>query len=185
MIERVKNKIEAVQSFSKSEKMLLTIKPLNQNRREQFLQNDYLPINETCYFLNAVIFELLIKIFYELETNKVCEKTHNLKKIYDKLSDTNKKFIRDEYQKVKNKLKKDMSQADITYCNLNEALKQNHKIVTDFKYKMQIDLKNVAFYNLVVNNGTIFVVPNMLYEIFFNNLLKRAQSIKAKNEVVA
>ena len=76
--QETKDKFESAQRFFKSCKMLSEI-----GIRENDAQLDF---SITCYFLYSVIFELIIKILYELDTNKLCSKTHELEKLYNNLN---------------------------------------------------------------------------------------------------
>ncbi len=169
----IKDKICAVNGFIKSRRLLLTLKPLGNNDRDEHLENDFLHINNTCYFLSAIIFELLIKIFYELENEQPCKKTHDLKEIYNELASKDKEFIKSRYEILSknNELKEIEKKARIVYCNLDEAIDINENIVVHFKYDSKINKKNSVFNNLVRGHKTIFTIPNNISESFFTELL--------------
>lgn len=87
-------------------------------------------------YLRAFILELIIKIFYELDQKKPSKKTHNILEIFQNLNDDSKKFIESKFNEVrKNNIKKfETIDKAVIFHTLEEVLKSNHVMVTNFKY---------------------------------------------------
>ena len=186
--KRIKEKLESAESFFKTCEAI-SKNPRSETEKENFDENYRLPCAKTCYFLNAIIFELLIKIFYEKNRNESSEKIHNLKKIYGKLCTETQDFIKCAYNELKKNVEREIAVAarqqqniNITYCDLNEALSHNGDIVTNFKYQQTFNKKNSVFSvvikpELVItkpkDKEIIYVVPYHIYSSFFEKLFKK------------
>ena len=95
----------------------------------------------TCHFLCAVLFELAIKIIWEVENQKECEHDHRILKFYNKLSSERRSHIRQLYERqsdlIRREIYTDCAGRDyrIEFQSLEDALKANYKTVTNFKYE--------------------------------------------------
>lgn len=121
-------------------------------------------------FISALSFELIIKLFYLLDKNKVHEKTHDIEKLFDELNSESKELIEEEFSKAVIKLAKNTENrigSKLYIPDLREALSQNKKIITDFKYYSKLE------------NGSI-VTTNFLMNLF-RELEKRKETCKNNN----
>ncbi len=84
--KKTKDKIKMVENFMRSIKSLSASQPINENTGNEYRKKDLFKNSITYYYLSALVFELLIKIFHELEHGKSFDKkTHDLKVIYERL----------------------------------------------------------------------------------------------------
>jgi len=86
-------------------------------------------------YLESFAFELIIKIFYELDLKNEAPKTHDIDELFSKLNRESTNFIKNKFdniniKKIKN-LPKDL---DVYKPNFEEVLKNNSEIVKNFKY---------------------------------------------------
>ncbi|MDN3562719.1 hypothetical protein [Vreelandella neptunia] len=100
----------------------------------------------TGHFLQAVVLELLVKIFYELDTNKGAPFTHNLPRIYRDLKSATQQHIEAKYDEARERKRKLFVQIpDVTFHPFSDVLRNNEKTVKNFKYDgMGVD-SNSAF----------------------------------------
>ena len=146
------------------------------------------------HFLYAMVFELSIKIIYEIEQAEEAPHHHNIWCLYKKLSPESKKWIADKYETQVsnmenliarlNELKDD--QGRIWDLNpdmqlLEDALKANEQTVINFKYDGQFNGKSSALGSIMWHNGQLAILPKTTEnEICFPKvLLEYAISLKS------
>ena len=147
------------------------------------------PIVDTCYYLNAVILELTIKIF-NLMSDKKDVYDHKLDKIYSEISDDYKQHIDELYKEMTAEVRaaaiklEDQYGQVRSYCDLADALKHNDKIMTDFKYEGAHSKNNVVFRNILFlkNDSPLFIVEFSYIRKFFYKLLEVIQKHMGKNQ---
>lgn len=90
----------------------------------------------TGHYLQAIVLELFIKIFYELDVGKIAPFTHNLPNIFLTLEKETKEFLEEKYENARNRRINEFEgiDSDITFHPLNEVLAQNEILVKNFKY---------------------------------------------------
>ncbi|MBN7820323.1 hypothetical protein [Bowmanella yangjiangensis] len=185
MLSCTEEKIRAAESFIKSTKIQLSIKPADQSHHEKFIRDDFFQINATCYFLNAVVFELIVKIFWEIDNGRECRHTHLLDKLYPELSDGSRAFLENQYITLKNEVEstlknaKGKSDLNITYADLESALVTNKEVVMDYKYEMKPNSSNSVFYNIVTSQDFYYTIPYQLCEKFFSKSLERIKILSS------
>lgn len=182
MLNSTKSKLNATEAFLKSVQFQLSISPQDETQHIKFIKNDFLDINTTCYFLNSVIFELIIKILWEINHNKECTFTHDLRKLFSELSEESQKFLQQNYSQFKTQVESAIDSVtggvneNINYCDLDEALDINKKIVMNFKYEMTPSSKNSLFNNIVSTDKHLYTIPHTLCKGFFESLLNEIKS---------
>lgn len=182
MLDSTKSKLNAAESFLKSIQIQLSIKPQNEAQHRKFLENDFLDINTTCYFLNSVVFELIIKMLWELDKNKKCYFTHDLKKLFSELSKESQLLVVQSYSRFKSEIETAIKStpeglnANIKYCDLNEALALNETIIKDFKYEMNPSSKNSVFNNIVSTDEFFYAIPFQHCKGFFETLFSEIRN---------
>jgi len=86
-------------------------------------------------YLESFAFELIIKIFYELDLRNEAPKTHDIKKLFYELNRESTDFIKNKFDNINIKkfgnLPKNL---DVYEPNFEEVLKNNSEIVMNFKY---------------------------------------------------
>lgn len=101
------------------------------------LQNifQYLPAK---IYLESFAFELNIKIFYELDLGCKAPEIHEIDRLFCKLNEESKNFIKNKFDdiNIKNikRFKNLHKNLDIYEPNFEEVLKNNSEIVKNFKY---------------------------------------------------
>ena len=100
----------------------------------------------TSHFLQAMVLELLVKIFFELDTNREAPFTHNLPKLYKKLRSATQQHIEAKYNEAhERKCQRFVQVPDVTFHPFSDVLQNNEKTVKNFKYDaMGVD-SNSAF----------------------------------------
>lgn len=89
----------------------------------------------TGYFLQAVTFELLIKILFALDQKKEAPFTHNLLKLYRDLKSSTREFIENKYDEARERRRQQCAQIqDVDFHPLDTVLRNNEKTVKNFKY---------------------------------------------------
>lgn len=91
----------------------------------------------TGYFIVAIMTELIIKIFYELDNLKQAPFTHDIHKLYNWFSTETKKNIEEKYNEARKRSQefyKNQKITDVIIHELNDVLKENPKLIKDFKY---------------------------------------------------
>jgi HEPN domain-containing protein len=109
-------------------------------------------------FLEAVAFELAIKIYFEIDNNKEAPHTHNLGEIFPKLSETTRKDIENFFAQevvVKAKLMENVIGKKLYIPEFKEAISNNSEMVMNFKYRP------------VLPNGSLINL-GFLYKIYRN-----------------
>ena len=110
MKKETEEKFKSAKRFFTSCTLLSQIKPVGENEMQRFLDHDFFAHTVTCRFLYSVIFELVIKVLYELNKNKPCRsKIHELIKIYDNLNNDTQNFIKRTYNNLKDKVEKEIT----------------------------------------------------------------------------
>ena len=182
MLDCTKDKISAVKTFIKSIKIQLSLKPAQESAMDDFLENDFFQLNSTCYFLNSVILELLIKIFWEIEKSKECPHTHSIENLYSQLSKDSQDFLSSKYTELKIQLEHKINSSSpndlgLNYSNFETILSSNKKVVMDYKYEMKPNSENSVFNNMVSVGDHYYMIPYSLCEQFFLSLLARVESL--------
>ena len=115
------------------------------------------------HFLYAMVFELSIKIIWEIEQGEEAPHCHNIRHLYKKLSPESKKRISDMYDTQVSTTKNLIAQLNELTDNhgnpwdinpdlqsLEDALKTNEKTVVDFKYDGQFKGKSSVLCSMMV-----------------------------------
>ena len=91
----------------------------------------------TSHFLQAVIFELMVKTLYELDVKAEAPFTHDLTKLFGGLnSDTQNELI-NRFNEARERQKKQfdkMGIVDVAFHALEDILSNNEKTIKNFKY---------------------------------------------------
>lgn len=142
---------------------------------------------KACHFLYSIVFELVIKIIWEVENRRECEHHHNILEFYTELScekqsrieelyDTQASLVRtQEGERNGDRIRVD----DLTqYQSLKEALKANYTTVTKFKYDGLYQGKSSLIGGVIWNKeiDLHWILPKR-FIVFPNELLKYAREI--------
>lgn len=146
------------------------------------------------HFLYAMVFELSIKIIYEIEQRKEAPYHHNILCLYKELSPAAQQKISDLYDIQVSNMKKLISECNgrrnrggqivnlkMDLQTLEDALEVNEQTVTNFKYDGKINGKSSVLCSTMWTDNRIFILPQVIAEaiIFPKELLEYAVSLKS------
>ena len=152
------------------------------------MDDQVLERRKVCHFLYAMIFELAIKIIWEVENEKECEHHHRILEFYKELSREKQWKIKGLYNAQAALIKtqegfqrtgKRVHVNDLTqYQSLEEALEANSDTVTNFKYEGLFRGKSSVIGGVMWNEDVelIYIFPQR-YIIFPKLLLNYAREI--------
>ena len=143
---------------------------------------------KVCHFLYAIIFELAIKIIWEVENGEECKHHHHILEFYTELSCEKQSKIRELYNVQASLIRTQEGEQrtgnfvhinDLTeYQSLEEALKANSTTVMDFKYDGLYRGKSSVIGGVIWNNETdLIVIFPEEFIIFPKELQKYAREI--------
>lgn len=146
------------------------------------------------HFLYAMVFELSIKIIYEIEQGEAAPRHHKISILYKDLSPAAQQKISDLYDVQVSNMKKVISE-----CNgrrnkggkivnlkpdlqtLEDALEVNEQTVTNFKYDGGFNGKSSVFCSTMWTDDHILILPQLIAKtiVFPKDLLEYAISLKS------
>ena len=142
------------------------------------------------HFLYAMVFELSIKIIWEIEQGTEAAHHHNILCLYEQLSDVAKQQISNMYDIQYSNMEKCISELisrpngevlkGLELQSLEDALKGNAKIVRDFKYDGKFNGKSSILGSIIWKDDTYWILPPSISTIivsFPTDLLNYAVSI--------
>ena len=131
----------------------------------------------TCHFLAAVVFEVAIKIIWEIENQKECEHHHRILDFYTELSPERQLHIRQLYEKqldlIRRETYTDCAGRDyfVEFQSLEDALKANYDTVTNFKYKGGFHGKSGVIAGIMWKDDGQWIFPDK-YIVFPKEIIK-------------
>lgn len=157
------------------------------------LENIKLGIKHVTHFLYAMVFELSIKIIWEIEHGKEPQHRHNILHLYKQLSQASQQKISDMYDDQVSNMEKLISECngrrneggEIVNLNLDlqsleDALEVNEQIVKNFKYDAQLNGKSSVLCSIMWDGDTMWILPRLIADAitFPKALLKYAISLQ-------
>ena len=138
------------------------------------------------HFLYSIVFEISIKIIWEIEQKENSPHHHNIFRLYKELSSVSQQKISDMYDSQVSNMKKLISEVpELTNYNwdlqsLEDALKVNETVIKNFKYDGEISGKSSVFGSMLWADGEILTTPQVVAEliIFPKALFNYAISLK-------
>ena len=128
LLSKIQHKLSNLKSF------ILVLKLIDTKIKEVKPQNkiQYIPPK---IYLESFAFELIIKIFHELDLRNEAPKTHDIKKLFYKLNRESMDFIKNNFDNINKKILGNLPKnLDVYEPNFEEVLKNNSEIVKNFKY---------------------------------------------------
>ena len=122
------------------------------------LSGDPLQSGVTWYYLQSVILELIIKIYYELDVQKEAPFTHDLLKVFGYLNEDTKRFIEQKFNEARERKEEIFKRItdDVIHHELHEVLALNQNLIKNLKYDaMGVKANSSAdgiFYKEIVEN---------------------------------
>ena len=140
---------------------------------------------KVCHFLYAMVFELAIKIMWEVENSRESEHIHNILQIYKELSRKKRSKIRQLYDTQVSEITNQVGQRngarirveDLTeFQSLKQALKANYATVIAFKYHGLYKGKSSVIGGVIWNEDVeqIYIFPER-FVIFPKEIVKYAR----------
>ena len=138
---------------------------------------------QVCHFLYAVVFELAIKIIWELDKGEECRKTHDILCLYNEISREKQLRIKNLYDHQMSLLSVEERNRDgssvrvdnlVDLPSLEVALQSNFNTMTNFKYDGRFRGRSSAISGVIWNSNRIWMLPEN-YVTFPENLLAFAK----------
>jgi len=118
--------------------LLLVLELIDTKIKEVKPQNkiQYIPSK---IYLESFAFELIIKIFHELDLGCEAPETHDIDRLFFKLKRESKNFIKNKFDNINIKIFGNLlKNLDVYEPNFGEVLKNNSEIVRNFKYTSKL-----------------------------------------------
>jgi len=112
----------------------------------------------TGYYLQSIILELFVKIFYELDFKEQSPFTHNILNIFKQLKKDTRSLFRSKYDEARERKVKAFEKVDtsVTFPPLEDVLAANEAFVKNYKYDAMGSKSNSSvdgiFYQELVNS---------------------------------
>ncbi|RKU12325.1 hypothetical protein C6502_06160 [Candidatus Poribacteria bacterium] len=129
---------------------------------------------EVCHFLCAILFELAIKIIWEIENQKEkCNPHHRILEYYKELSPERQSHIRQLYENQLDLVRREKGVDDFAELqSLEEALEANYDAVTSFKYERDFHGKSSVISGLIWKEDDGYVTLPSQYIIFPTEIMR-------------
>ena len=137
-----------------------------------------------CHILYAIVFEISIKIVWELDNGQACRHTHDINALFDELADDSQSKIRSIFDvQVASVSEIEGTLSGVTrklgdvvpFSSWKEALQANEDIVKNFKYDNKFKGKSTLVGSSIWNGRTLWDLPPG-YESFVVKLFNYAKS---------
>ena len=147
----------------------------------------------TAHFLYAMIFELCIKVIWEIEHNKTPKPNHDILSRYRELSKDSRQAISDLYDTQVGNTKHIISRLNsgitdehgyivnvsVKLQSLEDALTSNQETVKNFKYDGRLDEKSSVLCSVMLNDNEMLPLQEPEMIVFPELLLDYAISLNS------
>ena len=124
----------------------------------------------TCHMLYAIVFEISIKIIWELDNNEECRFTHNISELFEELSYDSRRCLGNIFD-VKSTALAQLQGTDkrgnpvrigdlVELQSLREALKANEDVMKNFKYETRYNGKSSIMGNAIWSDERVWTLPS-------------------------
>ena len=140
---------------------------------EDAIADDRLMRVTVAHLLDSIVFELGIKILWQLEHSREYPHTHNIMELFGDLRPNTRSDIGELYEHALAAIR-DLSGTDangqptkvsdrVVFQTLPEALQQNQDVITKFKYDLEFRGKSSCLGSAIWNldDGLIYAVPRI------------------------
>ena len=148
----------------------------------------------TAHFLYAIVFELCIKIIWEIEHNEPPKPNHDILSRYRELSKESRQAISDMYdnqvkitQNIRSRSNSGVTDnygETVSLCielqSLEDTLKSNPETMRDFKYDGKLTQKSSAFGSIMWSKDRKYLLSDPNFIVFPEQLLTYAISLNTK-----
>ena len=148
----------------------------------------------TAHFLYAIVFELCIKIIWEIEHNEPPKTNHDILSRYRELSKESRQAISDMYDNQVKITQNIISRSNsgvtdnygetVSLCielqSLEDTLKSNPETMRDFKYDGKLTQKSSAFGSIMWSKDRKYILSDPNFIVFPEQLLTYAISLNTK-----
>ena len=126
----------------------------------------------TCHMLYAIVFEISIKIIWELDNNNECRFTHNISELFDELSYDSQQClgnIFDEKSTAIAQLQGTDKRGNpvrigdlVELQSLREALEANEDVMKNFKYETRYNGKSSVMGSVIWSDELVWILPQIV-----------------------
>ena len=123
------------------------------------------------HMLNAIIFEITIKVLWELDNHTECSYTHKIRALYGELSEKSRREVKEIYDTKSAELaklegtrknKERIMVGDLVeFQSLEDALIGNEDTMKNFKYDGVFNGKSSAMGSIIWNEHLLYVMPSL------------------------
>ena len=192
------DKIKMAQGFLDSaqllERTLNQIVAKSQEEAEIKVDDTRYTRKMTAHFLYAIVFELCIKIIWEIEHNEPPKPNHDILSRYRELSKESRQAISDMYDNQVKITQNIISRSNsgvtdnydetVSLCielqSLEDTLKSNPETMRDFKYDGKLTQKSSAFGSIMWSKDRKYLLSDPNFIVFPEQLLTYAISLNTK-----
>ena len=125
----------------------------------------------TCHMLYAIVFEIAVKIIWELDNQRTCRYTHDISSLYRELSEKSQQEIRKTFDAKSvalsqlegtNKKGKRIRLGEIVRLqSLEDALEANEDVMKNFKYETRFNGKSSVMGSVIWSDELVWMLPPM------------------------
>ena len=192
------DKIKMAQGFLDSaqllERTLNQVVAKSQEEAESKVDDTRYTRKMTAHFLYAIVFELCIKIIWEIEHNEPPKPNHDILSRYRELSKESRQAISDMYDNQVKITQNIISRSNsgvtddygetVSLCielqSLEDTLKSNPETMRDFKYDGKLTQKSSAFGSIIWSKDRRYLLSDPNFIVFPEQLLTYAISLNTK-----
>ena len=164
--ERIANRLRAMRYSYEGSKYLTDTAPqvvcisddAGASARESAIADHQLMCAHVAHLLNSIVFEISVKILWEIDNGSEPRHTHNVGKLFKGLSDDTKRYLTNLYEDTRTQM--DQYPRDggsgvlgdlVSFQSLDEALVANEDTIKNFKYNGAVRGKSTLMGRLVWN----------------------------------
>lgn len=124
---------------------------------------------QVCHMLYAIVFEISIKVIWDLDHNKACKFTHNVSKLFLELAGESQEKIREIYDEHVSSMaglavtmggeQKRLGEI-VQFSTLCETLLANEATMKDFKYDTKFKGKSTTVGSTLWDDQTVWALPS-------------------------
>ena len=176
-INRIEERLKSAEYFLKTAKYLDSdppvAVPLNSSSTEveKIKDKQRWSSSITCHMLYAIIFEISIKIIWELDNNKECRFTHNISELFDELSYDSQQCLGNIFDEKSTAIAQ-LQGTDksgnpvrigdlVEFQSIREALEANEDVMKNFKYETRYNGKSSLMGSVIWSAELVWILPQI------------------------
>ena len=146
------------------------------------------------HMLNAIVLEIAVKVIWELDNNEDCRYTHNIRSLYEELSEKSRlelSNIYDEKLAILSGLEGTSKGGEririgdlVQLQSFQDALVANEDTMKNFKYDGDFNGKSSAMGSVIWSKETLWTIPPLNYrripEALYHYTMSRVQKANSR-----